>query len=239
MAINDWSAIQTLFDKLHKDAEKAQRGGASAASSSTLLPRPYIKMLAELEDFVAESVAAKRKLSPTNAKAFNTMRQRLRKHNAGFAEALAAWRADPTSSPSEASEGEGAGGGTGGRRAGGKGGADSDDDDDSDDEARRAAAADADADGGFDFEKVKSKADKRKDRILSLDPKEITYAMVASKLRELVTARGKKGVDRQEQVDMLSHLANVARAPGQRVEALVHVPGAAGSAVTSPKPSSA
>lgn len=44
MNINDWSAIQTLFDKLHKQADKAQKAlGASAP------PRVYIKQLAELE----------------------------------------------------------------------------------------------------------------------------------------------------------------------------------------------
>jgi hypothetical protein len=44
MNINDWSAIQTLFDKLHKQADKAQK--ALGASSP---PRVYIKQLAELE----------------------------------------------------------------------------------------------------------------------------------------------------------------------------------------------
>lgn len=47
MNINDWSAIQTLFDKLHKQADKARRalgGGAGAPH-----PRAYIKQLAELE----------------------------------------------------------------------------------------------------------------------------------------------------------------------------------------------
>lgn len=33
-----------------------------------------------------------------------------------------------------------------------------------------------------------------------MDPKEITYEMVNKKLREISLARGKKGVDRQEQV---------------------------------------
>ena len=33
-----------------------------------------------------------------------------------------------------------------------------------------------------------------------MDPKEITYEMVNRKLREISLARGKKGVDRQEQV---------------------------------------
>ena len=44
-----------------------------------------------------------------------------------------------------------------------------------------------------------------------MDPGEITYEMVGKKLREIVMLRGKKGVDRQEQVDMLAYLATVAK----------------------------
>ena len=36
-----------------------------------------------------------------------------------------------------------------------------------------------------------------------MDPTEITYEMVNKKLREIALARGKKGVDRQEQVHHL------------------------------------
>lgn len=51
-----------------------------------------------------------------------------------------------------------------------------------------------------DFQKIKSKGDKKKDKLLTMDPTEITYEMVNKKLREIALARGKKGVDRQEQV---------------------------------------
>lgn len=44
MNINDWSAIQTAFDKLHKQAEKAQRALGAPGP-----PRVYIKLLADLE----------------------------------------------------------------------------------------------------------------------------------------------------------------------------------------------
>ncbi len=33
-----------------------------------------------------------------------------------------------------------------------------------------------------------------------MDPTQITYDMVGKKLREIVTSRGRKGVDRSEQV---------------------------------------
>ncbi len=42
--INDWSSVQSLFDKLNKQMEKTQK-----ASESLGTPRVYIKMLVELE----------------------------------------------------------------------------------------------------------------------------------------------------------------------------------------------
>ena len=50
-----------------------------------------------------------------------------------------------------------------------------------------------------------------------MDPTEITHEMVAKKLGEIVLTRGKKGIDRQDQVDMLAYLATVARGPAQKV----------------------
>jgi hypothetical protein len=68
----------------------------------------------------------------------------------------------------------------------------------SDDEEEGGAAApgEGDEDG---FERIKSRQEKKKDKLLSTDPTEITYDVVAKKLREIVVARGKKGIDRSEQ----------------------------------------
>jgi Eukaryotic translation initiation factor 3 subunit 8 N-terminus len=52
---------------------------------------------------------------------------------------------------------------------------------------------------GEGFEKIRTKMEKKKDKLLSMDPKEITYEMVTKKVQEINLARGKKGVDRQEQ----------------------------------------
>jgi hypothetical protein len=46
-------------------------------------------------------------------------------------------------------------------------------------------------------------AAKKKDKLLTMDSSEITYEMVAKKLREIVTSRGRKGTDKQEQVRLL------------------------------------
>ena len=58
------------------------------------------------------------------------------------------------------------------------------------------------------------------DKLLTMDPKEITYEMVNKKLQEIVLSRGKKGIDRQDQVEMLSYLATVAKGPYQKVRRL-------------------
>ena len=56
----------------------------------------------------------------------------------------------------------------------------------------------AGGEGDDGFEKIKSRGEKKRDKLLTMDPKEITYEMVNRKLREISRARGKKGVDRQE-----------------------------------------
>lgn len=63
-----------------------------------------------------------------------------------------------------------------------------------------------------------------KDKILSMSPAEISYEMVQRKLKEISMARGKATtLDRQDQIEMLSHLATVARGPVQRTEVLMNI----------------
>jgi translation initiation factor 3 subunit C len=47
MKINDWSAIQSLFDELNKRLERARKVADNVAT-----PRVYVRMLVELEDFL-------------------------------------------------------------------------------------------------------------------------------------------------------------------------------------------
>jgi translation initiation factor 3 subunit C len=96
MKINDWSAIQTLFDELGKRLERCQKFTMGVAiAGGAPVPRAYVRLLVELEDFVNETHAnkdVKKKMSPTNAKALNTMRQRLKKHMPAYAEQVRLWR---------------------------------------------------------------------------------------------------------------------------------------------------
>lgn len=54
MHINDWQSIQTLWDKLNKQVEKTQKVTGALGT-----PRPFIKIMAELEDFLNKTLAGK------------------------------------------------------------------------------------------------------------------------------------------------------------------------------------
>ena len=104
MKINDWSSIQSLFDELNKRLDKTQK-----MNDVPGVPRSYVRMLVELEDFLTDTLGnkdVKKKMSATNAKALNTMRQRLKKHNVGFAEPIAKFRENPESTDEEEEEEE-------------------------------------------------------------------------------------------------------------------------------------
>lgn len=68
-----------------------------------------LQMLVKLEDFYAEIVAnkdAKKKMSPTNARAFNSMRQKLKKNNRDYEEQIDKFRENPIMTDDELEEEE-------------------------------------------------------------------------------------------------------------------------------------
>ena len=72
-------------------------------------------------------------------------------------------------------------------------------------------------------EQIKSKTEKKKDKLFTMDPQQISFDMVRQKLKELVMTRGKRGVDRNEQVEMLTYLGTVSKGPVQKIEVLIQV----------------
>ncbi len=70
---------------------------------------------------------------------------------------------------------------------------------------------------------IKTKGEKKKDKFFTMDPTQISFDMVRQKLKDIVMTRGKRGVDRNEQVEMLTYLATVAKGPVQKLEVLIQV----------------
>jgi translation initiation factor 3 subunit C len=193
--INDWIGISNNFDKLNKQLDKVRRLGAL-----TKTPKIYVKAMIELEDFLTASLAnkeARKKMSSTNAKALNSMRQNLKKNNKEYETEIKARREAKENADSDSS--------------------DSDSYSDSYDES---GSEGEDEDG---FEKVKSKTEKKKVQFTQMDPKDITYGMIMEKSQELIMARGRKGTDKNEQAKTMEFMVEVSKTESQRGQMMMNL----------------
>jgi hypothetical protein len=106
--INDWSAILDEFKNTNKIIDKSKM-----LIIKNGLPKFYVKILVDLEDFLTETLKDKdgiKKMKKETAKSFNAMKLTLRKHNKDYQDEMTACRTNPTdyveasSSESESSD---------------------------------------------------------------------------------------------------------------------------------------
>ncbi|KAJ0422625.1 eukaryotic translation initiation factor 3 subunit EifCc [Aspergillus carlsbadensis] len=185
--INDWAVISTEFDKLNRQIVKVLQSGP--------VPRIYVKTVADLEDFVNETVtkqkSSNKKMNASNAKGFNAIKQKIKKNNKDYATQVEKYRANKDAYLDEEEEEVKKPAPTAPRLT-------------KLERVEAPAAAPGDDDG---FATVG-----RGGKTLQYTPESIL-----KHLRVIVESRGKKNTDRLEQIKTMEKLLEVAQTPYQRI----------------------
>ncbi|KAK3296317.1 eukaryotic translation initiation factor 3 subunit C [Chaetomium fimeti] len=186
--IDDWGSIANEFDKLNRQVVKLQDGGKA--------PKSYIKCIAELEDFLNETLAKQKvtpknkKLNATNARGLNAVKQRIKKNNKDYQTQIDAFRKD------------------------------SDDFMESDEEEAPAPRTKVRFQEPLDLEEAVedeggfARVDKR-GKAIPFSPESIQ-----KHLRAIVESRGRKNTDRGEQIKIMEELSKVAETPYLKIRVL-------------------
>ncbi|KAI1909789.1 Translation initiation factor 3 subunit c [Ophidiomyces ophidiicola] len=184
--INDWAVISTEFDKLNRQAAKIIQSGPS--------PKAYIKAIADLEDFVNETIVKQKtttkKMNASNAKGFNAVKQRIKKNNKDYATEIDKYRDDKDGYLEEDEEQETVV---------------------VEKKTRAVRLEDALAVSDEGFSTVG-----RGGRTLQYTPESIL-----KHLRVIVESRGKKNTDRIEQIKVMEKLLEVASTPYHTIRILL------------------
>ncbi|KAI9673429.1 MAG: Translation initiation factor 3 subunit c [Caeruleum heppii] len=186
--INDWAHISSEFDKLNRQVAKLVQSGNT--------PKVYVKAIADLEDFMNETIAKQKvstkKMNATNARGLNAVKQRIRRNNKDFTKDIDSYREDKDAFM------------------------ESEDEEDvapveKPKRSRKAAAAldDLADDEGFSTVGKGGKT-------LQFTPESIL-----KNLRTIVESRGRKNTDRVEQIRVMEKLYEVAQTPYQKIRVLL------------------
>ncbi|EHK17658.1 uncharacterized protein TRIVIDRAFT_76057 [Trichoderma virens Gv29-8] len=185
----DWTLISTEFDKLNRQVTKLPAGSR--------IPKPYIKVIAEIEESVNEALAkakvTPKKMNATQARALNAVKQKVKKTNKDYQDEIAVYREDKDTYLWSSDEEEEV----------------------PQPKAPKAvkfdetAGADEAADEGF-------ATVGKGGRTLQYTPESIF-----KHLRGIMETRGKKNTDRLEQIKVMERLNEIANTPYQQIRVLL------------------
>ncbi|KKZ63754.1 eukaryotic translation initiation factor 3 subunit C [[Emmonsia] crescens] len=185
--INDWAVISTEFDKLNRQIMKIVQSGPT--------PKIYIKAIADLEDFMNETIAEQKtsvkKMNASNAKGFNAVKQRIKKNNKEYSTEIDKYRENKKEYMIEEEEEEVV--------------------EKKKDKIRTLRPEELLAGDDEGFAIVG-----RGGRTLQYTPESIL-----KHLRIIVESRGKKNTDRLEQIKTMEKLLEVAMTPYQSIRVLL------------------
>ncbi|KAF9346993.1 Translation initiation factor 3 subunit c [Mortierella sp. AD094] len=194
--INDWVSVQNEFDRANKGIQKAAGIIAQAG-----VPKFYIKAVADLEKAIQAALdkekTASKKMNASNAKALNSMKQKVKKNNRLYEKEIQEYEKDPENYAAEEEEVVEVKPKT---KIAKKPLSDSEDDKDSEDEGE---------DDGFTPVGAGGKT------------VELNQDNLFKKLREVSEARGKKNTNREEQVRILERLLVISNTPYQKIRVLL------------------
>lgn len=182
--------IFTEYDKLNRQVLKLVQAGNT--------PKLYIRAVAELEDFMNETIAKQKvstkKMNATNARGLNAVKQRIKKNNKDYQKDIDAYRADKDAFM------------------------ESDEEEEPAPKPKKVKPVSGvpqlaleDDDEGF------STVGKG-GRTLMFTPESIL-----KHLRTIMESRGKKNTDRTEQIKIMEKLYEVATTPYQRIRVLLTI----------------
>ncbi|RDA93768.1 hypothetical protein CP533_0275 [Ophiocordyceps camponoti-saundersi (nom. inval.)] len=187
----DWTLMSAEFDKLNRQVAKFQTGGKT--------PKPYIRIIAELEDFMNEAIAKQKvtpkKMNATQARALNAVKQKIKKTNKEYQSQIDAYREDK------------------------EGFMESEDED----EELAATAIKAKKTPKFDAEAAEEELDDEGFATVGKGGRTLQYTpeSIFKHLRTIMESRGKKNTDRLEQIKIMEKLNEIANTPYQQIRVLL------------------
>ncbi|ORZ13402.1 eukaryotic translation initiation factor 3 subunit 8 [Lobosporangium transversale] len=194
--INDWVSVQTEFDRANKALQKAV-----GIIAQTGVPKFYIKAVAELEKTVQSTLdkekSAAKKMNASNAKALNSMKQKIKKNNRLYEKDIQEYEKDPENYDAE------------------------------EEEAIEIKPKIKKPKKVVDSDLEEEEGEEVDDGFTPVGAGgktvEFNQENLFKKLREVVDARGKKNTNREEQVRILERLLVVANTPYQKIRVLLNL----------------